>query len=284
MANEELVADAGTGVEVTEVTEPVSQPEAQAPVENQSVPTPPVEGVDNKTQVPEPAGPKYDGLFRSERKRIRRLEETITQLNKRLDENKTQVPKDEPLDHTLLNTDPVKYLDARERRLRDEIVALRNELVTERQSKEAVEKERKGLDALEKLFPKTSPDSKESLEERINRNPEMTEKIKEFFEDPAVKAMADKDPEKAVRFAIAELGIKPPTKDPLVLKKSAMGGVGTGNPAGGERKTVSEETLRAELKKINAQEEATPQVRFDENWRKRKNEVMTSLERLVTKK
>lgn len=282
MAEDTSVAEPIVGLETVNPVVPETQPETQVQAEPQSTVATQVESDVNKPQVQEPPRPQYDGLFRQERKRIRRLEEEIKRLSQ--PQPKTEAPKSEPLDHNLLYQDPDKYLSAREQKLRDEISALRNEVVQERQGKQAVEKEHKQLEALEKLFPKTSPDSKETLEERINRNPEMTEKIKEFFEDEAVKAMAEKDPEKAVRFAIQELGITPPKPNPMVLKKTAMGGINTGNPGMGSKTSVSVADLQAELRNMNLQLGRDANLRFDPKWKARKEELMLSVERQLKEK
>ena len=286
MAEEPSVATLpveGAGVESPPQQTP---PVAQAPAEPENTGIPPkVEGDVNKTQTPEPQRPQYDGLFRQERKRIRRLEETIAQLNKKLEQPPAKVPTNEPLDHNLIFQKPDEYLTAREQRLRDEIAALRSEFTDQRNAQIASQKEQKGLEALEKLFPKSSPDAKETLEERVQKNPERAEALKEFFDDPEIKAIAEINPDKAVKLAIAELGLAAePKPNPLVLKKGAMGGTGTGNPGMGTKTSVSESDLLAEKKNLDDQLDKNPSLRFDDNWKKKKADVMASILRLVTKK
>lgn len=280
MAEDTSVAVPETGNEAEQ--QPAEQETNQATqvVEKpQSVSTPQVESSDNKPQTSEQSRP-YEGLFRSERKRIRRLEETIQQLNKKLDTSKIDVPKDEPLDHSALFQEPDKYLSQREQKLMKEINALREEVTGWKVNQEMQAKERRGLEALEKLFPKTSADSKETLEERVNKDPERAERLKEFFNLPHIKAMAEVDPDEAAAYAIEKLGLNP-KPNPLVLKKSAMGGTTTGNPGS---KSLSENDLLSEKRKLDEMLDKNPSLRNDDNFRKRKAQVISSLTRLVTEK
>ena len=273
----------------SETAEPVKQetlPQTQVHVEPQTTDTPQVEGADNKPQSQEHSRP-YDGLFRQERKRIRRLEETNSQLLKKLTEFETllkpQNVQSEPLDHSLLLTEPDRYLSQREQKLVNEINALRGEVTNWKQTQEIQAQERRGLEALEKLFPKSSPDSKETLEDRVNKDPERADRLREFFNRPSVKAMADIDPDEAVEYAMEKLGLKESKPNPLVLKKSAMGGVNTGNPSMGTKISVSEQDLLSQLKKLNEQLSQDSSLRLDDNFKKRKAEVISALQKLVYK-
>ena len=274
------------------VAEPTVTPvQTETPQEPKTTLEPKVEGSVEKPQAHaernnSSAERPYDGMFRSERKRIRRLEETNNQLSEKIEKLVTLLEDkkktSEPLDHNMILTDPDKYLTAREQKLREEIQALRNDVLTERQAQVKVETERKGLEAIEKLFPKTSPDSKETLEERVQKNPERAEALKEFFDAPKIKAITNIDPESSVELALAKFGVPETKPDPLVLKKSTMGGTATGNPSGGN-KGNSEEDLLAEKRKLDAQLEANPKLRWDEGFKKKKAELMKNLERLVVK-
>ena len=285
MAEETSVADPIVGVEGDNTLVQDTLETAPAASEPQSTNATQVEGGDNKPQTQEPPKPQYEGLMRAERKRIRRLEETINQLQKRLEQPspKSDGLKNEPLDHTLINQDVDKYLTLREQRTlqpyEQRILALERRW----EDKVVQEENQKSLGALEKLYPKSSPDSNETLEERVNRDPEYSERLKEFFNTPAMKAMSVADPDGAVEYAIYKLGIKPPV-NPTVIKKSAMGGTGSGNPGMGNKTSVSESDLLSELKKLNTQLGINPELRKDEKFLKRKADVMQQLERLVTRK
>ncbi len=285
MAEETSVADPAAGIEEVKTSVPEASENAQASQESQSATATQVETSDNQPQRQEPSRqPDYQGMLRQERKRIRRLEETINQISKRLEQPspKPDALKNEPLDHSLINQDVDKYLSLREQRTlqpyEQRILSLERAL----EDKKAQEENQKSLGALEKLYPKSSPDSNETLEERVNRDPEYSERLKEFFNTPGMKAMSEKDPEGAVEYAIYKLGIKP-QPNPTVIKKSAMGGTGSGNPGGGKI-AVSESDLRSELKKMTDQADRNPELRKDEKFLKRKAEVMQNLERALTRK
>lgn len=287
MAEETSVADAAAGVEEANPSMPETSETTQVAQEPQSAATPQVEGVDNKPQVTEP--PRYEGLFRSERKRIRKLEETINQISQKNEElisyfkKDTGVPQSKKFDPAAFFNDPESILTEREQRVLSEITALRSEITNLKEGGKLEEHNRKSLGALEKLYPKSSPDSNESLEERVQKDPEYSERLQEFFSSPAMKAMSLADPDGAVEYAIWKLGIKPPTS-PTVIKKSAMGGTGSGNPGMGGKVAASESDLRSELKKLSDQADKNPELRMDEKFKKRKGDVMQNLERLLTRK
>lgn len=285
MAEETSVADPAAGIETANPVVTESLETAQAASESQSAAPAQVENGNNQPQTREAPKPDYQGLYKADRKRIRRLEETINQLQKSIEERspRPDVLKNEPLDHSLINQDVDKYLSIREQRTlqpyEQRILALERAL-NEKANDEA---NRKSLGALEKLYPKSSPDSNESLEERVQRDPEYSERLQEFFSSEAMKAMSVVDPDGAVDYAIWKLGLKVQT-NPTVIKKSAMGGMGSGNPGMGGKVAVSENDLRSELKKLSEQADRNPELRMDEKFRKRKAEVMSEIERLATRK
>lgn len=288
MADENSVATLPVESEVVEPIKQETLPVEQSTAEPQTTGTPTVEGADNKPQVQERPRPQ-DFAYRQDRKIVRRLEENNAVLLKELNELKQYLkPKDvpsEPLDHSLLLTEPDRYLTLREQKMLNEINALRGEVTNWKQTQEQQAQERIGLEALEKLFPKTSPDANESLQDRINKDPERAEQLKEFFNRPTVKAMANVDPNEAVEYAMSKLGLKAEKKpNPLVLKKGAMGGVSTGNPSIGTKTSVGIDDLRSQLKKLNEQLDKDSTLRYDDAFKTKMDEVKMSIARSWIKK
>lgn len=210
----------------------------------------------------------------------KRMEEKATQK-----EDKAVAPEVPDFDPAHFTPDHKRILAAREKALRDaydsKISALEQKFNGWQENKAAEETSRKHQEALEKLFPKTSPESKESLEERINRDPERAMRIKELLIDSGLNELSKINPDKAVKYVLMELGeqTKP---NPTVLKKNLMGGSGAGS--GGGSKASTTDSLLSEKNKINAQLDVNPALRFDEKFMARRAQVLGDIERLVTKK
>lgn len=288
MPPEEILTAPVATSDGNEIPSTETQPPAQAPAEPQTATTIPVENGSNTPQIAETPRRKPSDFYR-DRQRVRNLEEQIASQNKKYEElaalikkeKETGVPPpDVPLDHSLINVDPDKYLSMRERKLMDRLEALEGRLESDKRNQEVTQKNQKSLEALEKLFPKSSPDSRETLAERVNKDPERAERIKLLIAEDGLDNL---DPEKAAKYILKELGeAKKP--NPTVLNKTLMGGVSTGNPGAGDKRAVSEADLRSENKKMNDQLDQNQALRFDEKFMERKRQVMDSLMRLVTKK
>lgn len=288
-------------------TPPVTGAEPQAPMqepsqevqtngETQKTGSNGVDTTSKEPQVTETARPsqqlpQYDGLFRQEKKRIRRLEETINLQNKRMEElissfksKDTAASEPEKFDPKAFFDNPEAILTARERKLLNEIGSLRQEVSDWKVNQEAEQKNRKSLEALEKLFPKSSPDSNESLAQRVNRDPERAERIKEFLEETGLDQFSLINPDLAVEIAMHKLGERQQTPNPTVLKKTAMGGVSTGNPGMGSKTRSTLDDYRSELKKLSDEAEKNPNLRFDDKFKTKRAEVIKGLERLMEEK
>lgn len=278
------VQDAGVEPPSTE-----TQPPAQAPAEPQETATNPEVEVGSKVpQEPEPPRRKPSDYYR-ERETIRSLKEQIALQNQRFDELTSLLKKkDEPGTPEAVDFDPAHFspehkriLLAREKALRDEIATLKSEFSGWQKSKAEEENNRKMQGALEKLFPKSSPDSTESLQERMAKDPERTDQIRELLISSGLNELAKVNPDLAVEVVLQKMGS--PTPNPTVLPKSLMGGVKTGNPSGGN-KPDPEANLLAENKKIDAQLEANQALRFDEKFMARRRQVIDELARLMKEK
>lgn len=265
------------------------QPPAQAPAESQTTTTGEVDPGSKEPQAVETPRRKPSDFYR-ERQRIRNMEDTIALQNKKYEELAALIKQKEPgappseqLDHSLINVDPDKYLSMREKKLIDKITSLEQQVSGWQTNQEVSKKNQKSLEALEKLFPKTSPDSNETIEQRVNKDPERAERIREFLVSSGLDKLSEVNPDLAVKYALLEIGeAKKP--NPMVLKKTLMGGASTGNPSAGANRANSEQDLKSENKKINDQLEAQPALRFDKAFMERRRQVLDNIERLVTKK
>lgn len=270
--------------ETAPATQVVEQPQETTP--NQ------VEVSGNQPQVPDTSRRKPSDYYR-ERQTIRELKEEVAALKKFREEqasaNKPQavVPEVPDFDPAHFSPEHKRILLAREKALRDaydaKFAAYEQRLTEAQENKAQAETERKHQEALEKLFPKTSPDSNETLQQRIAKDPERARRIKDFLIESGLNEFSKVNPELAVEIALQKMGEKPKA-NPTILKKGLMGGNGTGNPGMGEKRSVGEQDLRAENKKINDQLDANPALRFDEKFMERRRQVMGEIERLVTKK
>lgn len=295
MANEETLTIPAVGDIGTETPAPETSQAAQAAPESQSTTTSEVDAGSKEPQVPEAPRRKPSDFYR-ERQTIRELKETVAELRKKQEEldsarNKTQAVAPEPVDFDPAHFSPEhkRILLAREKFLRDkydaEITALKQEVSGWKESQVMEQADRKNQEALEKLFPKSSPDSKETLAERVARDPERAERIRDLLINSGLNELSKTDPERAVKYALMELGEatgKP--ANPTVLKKNMMGGNTSGNPGMGQKRSVSEQDLRAENKKLSDQLGENPALRSDEKFMERRRQVMSELEKLVQEK
>lgn len=275
-----------------ETAAPETQPTTQVADEPQSTNTAPVETSNNAPQVTEPSRRKPSDYYR-ERQTIRELKETVASLQKRMEE-RAALPEKKPDTQNVPDFDPAHFspehkriLLAREQALRDaydaKVAQIEQKLNGWQESKANEVVERKHQEALEKLFPKSSPDSNETLEQRIKKDPERAMRIKEFLVESGLNEFSKVNPELAVEIALQKLGEKPKA-NPTVLKKNLMGGAATGNPGMGEKRSVSEQDLRAENRKLSDQLSANPSLRQDVKFMERRAQILGDLERLVKEK
>lgn len=293
MENETLTVPATEDAVVEPAVTETQQPAQAAPEPQTVVASPEVEAGSKEPQAPERQRPKPSDYYR-ERQRIRDLEKTIAQLSKWKEESESAKNKKEPAVPEVPDYDPNHFspehkriLSAREQALRSnydaKISALEQKLYSMEEGKTVAESERKNQEALEKLFPKTSPDSKESLQERIAKDPERAMRIKEFLVESGLNEFSKINPDLAVEIALEKLGEKP-KPNPTVLKKALMGSNGSGNPGVGSNKGSNEADLLAEKNKLNTQLELNPSLRGDPKFIEQRTRVLEALEKLVTKK
>lgn len=275
-----------------ETPSPETQPTEQSAVEPQSTTPSQVETSGNMPQVSDTSRRKPSDHYR-ERQTIRELKETVSNLQKRMEERATlpvkkpDVPNVPDFDPAHFSPEHKRILLAREQAIREaydaRIAAVEQKFTGWQQSQADIEVNRKHQEALEKLFPKTSPDSKESLQERISKDPERAMRIKEFLIESGLNEFSKINPDMAVEIALQRLG-DPRKANPTVLKKTLMGGSGTGNPGMGDKRSISESDLRSENKKLSDQLSSNPSLRQDVKFMERRAQILSDLERLVAKK
>lgn len=279
-------AESGNGTEsppqATETpSQEVSQPQHSA--------TEQVEPVVSAPQEQESSRRRPSDYYR-ERQWKRRLEDTVTSLAQRQEEllsflKEQKAPSGDPqksgkFDLEKFFSDPQTVLTELEKALLAEIDKVRSEVQGWKAEQSKSQAVRVQQEALELLFPKSKDG--ESLEVRVNKDPERTERILEILKEPGVIQLFESNPQRAVRFILAEAGEGVNPK-PTVLPKKLMGGVAKGNPTpGGGKKAMTEEDLRSELRKLRDEADKSPQVRFDPEWRKKKETIMRDLERVLT--
>ena len=279
---------AGAGVETPSKEE--TPPTAQAAVEPQTETPNQVEVKDKEPQVVEPQRIRPSDKYK-ERERMRRLEETNQSLARKMDEMTNflkELKNPKPADSTVakltakeLLADPEKHLSAREQRFINEINALRNEF-SELKNKEVVTtKSKQEREALEMLFPKASPDSNESLEDRME-NSERRDFLESFFKaNPALDRLMTIDPKSAAELTLLKLSQVKPPASPKAINKSLMGNMARGNPSGGAKQKTSVEDLMSELKKLSQEADSHPELRRDDAHFKRRSELIREIENLA---
>ena len=243
-------------ITVPVVQDPAIEPAAtETPQTTQVAPEPQpttpasVEGGGKEPQVPE-ATRKRPSDYYQERKRFRELSDEVASLRKWKEEQALLRDKDKPAAPDVPDFDPQHFspehkriLQAREQALRQALIEearglVKQELTTWQESAKAQEVERKHQEALEKLFPKTSSDSKETLQERIDANPDRAERIREILAESGLNELSKINPDKAAQYVLMELG-ESTKANPTILKKELMGAAPTGNPSMGTKRGVS---------------------------------------------
>ena len=245
-----------------------------------------VESTNQPPQEPEPPRRKPSDFFR-ERQRIRKIEDTISTLAEkqaellsflRSEREKSGETGSGKFDVESFFKDPEPILSEREKRLLKEIEGVKAEIQGWKQEQTKTKVDQTRQEALELLFPKSSPDSKESLEIRVNADPERTERILELLKEPGVIQLFESNPERAAKFVLMEAG--EPAKNPTIISKKLMGATRGGTAPGGA-KTMNKDDLRKELGKIKDELGANPSLRGDEKFMRRRNQVVSDLEKLM---
>lgn len=274
-----------TGVETPSST--ATPPAAQAPAEPQTADPSVVDTRSKEPQAPvAPRGMQPSDHFR-ERNRIRKLEETIANLNKKLEDSlkpKTAAADEVPdFDPAHFSPEHKRILAAREQALQRRLDAMEEKFQSALAQREEREVERRNQEVLEKLFPKSSPESRETLEERINKDPERAMRIKEFLLDSGLNEFFNVNPQLAEEILLAKLGEQPKATNPKVLPKSLMG-ASNSSSGNGSRQGRTEQDLASELRKLNEQLAENQSLRDDPKFMEQRAKLLSDLTTLVRKK
>lgn len=270
-----------------EIAPSETQAPAQVVPETQDTSVSQVEENVNKPQAVEPQRPKVSSYYK-ERERVRRIEEDsrkqaqeLAEMKRLYQELKNPKPEDSAIQkltaEELLN-DPDAALKKREERLLKEFYSLKEEL-NQLKSKEAnAEVLKSEREALEMLFPKSSPESDEPLEVRLE-NAERKELLDKVFKaNPSLDRLMRIDPKGAAEFVLQKLSQMKPVSSPNAIPKALMGSTARGNP-GASKATVG--SLMSELKKLTQEASSKPEVRFNPEHRAKRESLMKQIGSLM---
>lgn len=252
-----------------------------------------VERVDNKPQAVETQRVKPVSNFYKERERVRKLEQSHGELMKRLEAQdnllremrspKPDVSAVQKLTAEELLNDPEKVFTSREQRLLTEFNSLKEELSQMKNQGVQAEAMKSEREALEMLFPKSSPDADEPLEQRIE-NSERREQLERLLKaNPSLDRLMRIDPKGAAEFVLEKLNKQKPQSSPNAIPKSLMGSTARGNPSGGGKSLTAEDAM-ADYKKLMKEVEHTPVLRFDKAHMARREQLLNDATRLAKEK
>ena len=278
----------------TEIGSQEAAPSTQVPAQSQPESgVAPVESNVNQPQTVETPRSKPSDFYR-ERQKIRNLEDTIRSQSRTMEEMKAILqelknPKPDVSAVTKLTaeellTDPDKVFQSREQRLRQEFNTLRQEIDGLKNERVNEAKSRDEREALEMLFPKSSADADEPLDQRIENmeRKELLDKI--LTSNPALDRLMRIDPKAGAELVLLKLSQIQPSQSPKVISKSLMGSTARGSPSGGGKGQATAESLMADLKKLSDEAVKNPVLRFDDAHKKRREQLTRDVERLMKEK
>lgn len=131
---------------------------------------------------------------------------------------------------------------------------------------ESEKKEQRKREALDLLFPKSSPESRETLEQRVQQNLQRTEQIMQIFEENGLDVLAETQPVKAANLALKIFESeqkKQPARNPLAPTKGQMASTATATPIGGKKPMSNVTELLNELKGLTEKAGENPNLFSD---------------------
>lgn len=289
---DETVVAAPTVEGVSEGTESQgSAPASQDVAQNQSTVEPQVESVQPQATRQDAGRPRASDFYK-----IRQLEKMYRDLNDKytqLSQVKTESPapaKESPVDPKDFYEKPVDWLLKREKQLREEITKdifekrfpeLLDKSLTQRDQAQGFKKQ--SQEALELMFPKTSPTSNEPLEARMWKDESKAQRMVQLLRDTGLDKLSESEPVKAANLALELYAIRYPAEKPRsqnAIKKTQMGSTATGSPIGGGQKMPTIQELQTKQEELMKKMSDKPEVRFDENFLKEFNFVKEELVKL----
>ncbi len=224
MADEQITSPPAEGV--SEDKKPTESqptvPSSQEPAQPEKAGQTQVEGtVEQPLQAEEETRQPSD-YYKSRdkyRRRVDSLEQTVSDLQNQI------TTKDQP---TVPSTDPGR-LDAQKLYDNPEAVFLEREKQMEERMTRKFEQQQadfthkqKQQEALEFIFPRTSPESRESLQQRVSKNPVKAERIQEILAEEGLDEFSKINPSKAaeITLGIYNQEVKPKrTTNPQAISK-----------------------------------------------------------------
>jgi len=271
-----------SGSQATETTE-------QSASQSQPSTTSQVESGVNSPPAPDTTRRKPSDFYR-EREKSRRLEQNLQEQARKIQELESLIkdsknpksPEVSPskFDKDKFWNDPESILKELIQQHLTPLEQLKQEFQSIKQKEVEAKQTQDMREALEVLFPKKSPDSKETLEERIKNSGEYGDMVREILNDPEY---ANLSPQKAAKIALLEIKERKPVevKSPKAIDKKLMGGQAAGNPSGNAKANSSAESMLAELKKLNNEIRERPELRFNTELMQRKAKLDESISRLL---
>lgn len=274
------------GVPGTTPESQVTVPEGQPTEQQQETGQDQVEVSDQQTSSQEETRKPSD--YYRERTRYRRkidsLEATVKQMQEAQQKTVSPPKEEAPVSY---DENPDLYLQKMEERVESRVRQQILEVEMPKKEKE-MEYNRNEQEGLEILFPKTEKYNHATWRERAEANPDRSEKIQNILEQEGLDELGKLGyPLKAAKLAlkIYESETNPVSQrktNPNAIKKSLMGPTATGSqPTGGTTQMATREQLQAEVKKLDAEVDKNPALRYDDGWRERRKQVQNQYTQLI---
>lgn len=271
---------------VTDQT-PVSQetqPETQVTEEPQKSDDSQVETTEPQatSEGTEREKPKPSDFYR-ERREKQYFKQSVSQLQSELAELKNLL-KAKPSEPTApkpkpdLFVDPDSYLSDREQRLREE---MKKEILGElTQSRQAEERNRSMQEATEIIFPKSGPDDKRSLAERVQENPELADKVQNLLNETGLEVLSQTHPLQAAKLLQKLIESEQPkvVKNPTAIKKELTGSTATGSPISAGGKTMPTlQDVKSQLSELDKKVDEDPNYRYEDEYVTKNRQLQNQL-------
>ena len=273
---------AETGLQPTApISQEPAQPEKQGEVQ--------VENPESQATSKQPERQRPPVSFyakqRREQEERRVLKETVQKLNEKIDQfqkqssvvpAKPEISKEEQFQRfwkegpdyieRLLKEQQERY----EQRLKDFEENGVPKILESRESMRS--KEMQKQEAWDVLFPKSSPDSRETMQERVQKDPQRAQRLEEIIREQGLDDVAESDPLKVARIATRIYALENPSspaRNPLAPKKSQMASTSSGTPPGGGKMNTANgivEKYQQMRERLNGDPSLLQNEQFKNEW------------------
>lgn len=136
-------------------------------------------------------------------------------------------------------------------------------------------------EALELMFPKSNMDDKRTLENRVQDDPQRSQRIEQILVDYKLDVLATTHPRDAANIVLKLLNAERPLaapKNPNAINKKLTGSTATGSPvaAGGKQMPTLAE-IKAQREILASQVDKNPDLRYDPEWQKKSADLKNQL-------